>query len=252
MKRIIIIISVLIISMSLMGCEKKAPDSFSSAVDVEIDESKVMSYEEYITADLETLVTIDTYLQAKQELINGRTSLYTQDEEGAYFIYNMKCTKDEYEKLQEGQRIIVAGFKNSWSGEVEIWNAKIQLADGTFIAEPLEVNNLLDDEDIIEYQNQKIKITEMVIEPSKDASGNERAFIYGWDGSGKEGDDIYFNASIYGHTFSFTVETALCNEDSEVYKKAQELEIGDVVNMEGFLYWFEGVNPHLTGIEIKK
>ena len=34
------------------------------------------------------------------------------------------------------------------------------------------------------------------------------------------------------------------------YYKA--LQIGDVIDMEGFLYWYEGVNPHITSVTASK
>ena len=90
----------------------------------------------------------------------------------------------------------------------------------------------------------------MTIEASTDAEGNEAAFLYNWDGSGEEGTncDLYFNASIDGQTYTFTVESDLCDESSDVYKAVQALKVGDVVDMEGFLYWYEGVNPHITSV----
>ena len=33
-----------------------------------------------------------------------------------------------------------------------------------------------------------------------------------------------------------------------VYKTVGELAVGDVVNVEGFLYWYEGVNTHITAV----
>ena len=32
---------------------------------------------------------------------------------------------------------------------------------------------------------------------------NDVAFLYKWDGSGQEGDDLYFNVSLDGANFSF-------------------------------------------------
>ena len=29
------------------------------------------------------------------------------------------------------------------------------------------------------------------------------------------------------------------------------LKVGDVVDMEGFLYWYQGVNPHITSVTVK-
>ena len=45
-----------------------------------------------------------------------------------------------------------------------------------------------------------------------------------------------------------TSEAAL-NAFTETVGKA--LKKGDVVDMEGFLYWYEGVNPHITAVTVK-
>ena len=37
-------------------------------------------------------------------------------------------------------------------------------------------------------------------------------------------------------------------KDSDVYKAVEALNIGDKIDMEGFLYWYEGVNPHITSV----
>jgi len=88
----------------------------------------------------------------------------------------------------------------------------------------------------------------MTVEASEDADGNEAAFLYAWDGSGEDGDDLYFNVSYNGETYTFTVESYLCDNTTDVYQAVTELEVGDVIDMEGFLYWYEGVNPHITSV----
>ena len=45
-----------------------------------------------------------------------------------------------------------------------------------------------------------------------------------------------------------TIECYLTGADTEVYKAAEALAIGDVIDMEGFLYWYDGPNPHITKI----
>ena len=81
-----------------------------------------------------------------------------------------------------------------------------------------------------------------------DANGNEAAFLYNWDGSGEKGNDLYFNVTVNGQTYNFCVESYLCGQDTEVYQAVEALQIGDVINAEGFLYWYEGVNPHITSV----
>ena len=75
------------------------------------------------------------------------------------------------------------------------------------------------------------------------------AWLYGWDGSGDEGSDLYFNVDIGGKTYSFVVESDLCGPGTEVYEKVKTLEVGDTVNLTGFLYWYEGPNPHIISVK---
>ncbi|MBR5942688.1 MAG: hypothetical protein IKZ81_05030, partial [Clostridia bacterium] len=86
------------------------------------------------------------------------------------------------------------------------------------------------------------------VEPQTDAAGKEVAFLYNWDGSGSEGNDLYFDVSLNGEKYTFTVRANLCGADSDVYKAVKALKVGDVIDMEGFLYWYDGPNPHITSV----
>ncbi len=213
--------------------------------------ASVMSYADYAAAELESEVTIEAYVQGKQSWWDDKATVYLQDEDGAYFCYNMACSEADYAKLTDGQKIRVHGFKSEWSGEVEIVDATFEVIDGTWTATPVDVTADLGTDDLINKQNQLVSFTGMKVEASKDANGNDVAFLYKWDGSGEEGDDLYFNVSVNGQTYNFTVESYLCDKDSEVYKTVKELKIGDTVDMEGFLYWYEGANPHITKVTVK-
>ena len=116
------------------------------------------------------------------------------------------------------------------------------------------MTELLADDSLIDYQNQLVTFSGMTVEPSTDANGNEVAFLYNYDGSGEAGSncDLYFNVSVDGVTYNFTVESYLCDESSEVYQAVTELEVGSVIDMEGFLYWYEGVNPHITSVTVQE
>ena len=215
----------------------------------------VMTHEEFVAAELDSPVTVETYVQAKQGWWEnegvGNATFYTQAEDGAYFLYNMPCSQEDYDKLTAGTKIKVSGFKSEWSGEVEIVDATFEIEDGNYVAEPLDVTSLLADDALIDHQNEFVSFKGMTVEPSTDADGNEVAFLYNWDGSGAQGDDLYFKVSADGNTYSFTVESYLCGKDSDVYKAVEALNVGDVVDMEGFLYWYEGVNPHITSVTVQ-
>jgi len=66
--------------------------------------------------------------------------------------------------------------------------------------------------------------------------------------NGEPGDDIYVTVSKDGAKYDFCVERYLTDPDTDVYKTVGTLAAGDVVDITGFIYWYEGVNTHITGI----
>ena len=208
----------------------------------------VMTHEEYVAAEIDTPVVVETYVQGVQSLWEESVCLYTQDHEGGYFIYSMPCTEEEYEKLVPGQKIRVSGTKSDWCGEIEIIDASFELEEGSYIAPALDVTKMLGKDELIQYQNRFVRFEGLRVEPVK---GSDTPFLYKWDGSGKEGDNLYVTLSKDGQLFSFTVESDLCGSDTDVYQAVKKLEAGDVVDVEGFLYWYEGVNPHITSVTVR-
>ena len=63
------------------------------------------------------------------------------------------------------------------------------------------------------------------------------------------GDDIYVDFTLGDATYSFCVERYLTGPETEVYKAFADLQVGNKVDIEGFLYWYEGVNTHITAVE---
>ena len=213
---------------------------------------EVLSYEEYMAAELDSEVTIQAYVQAKQSWWEDKATVYLQDQDGGYFAYEMACSEEDYEKLTEGTLIQVTGFKSEWSGEIEIMDGSFTFVeDGdTFVAEPLDVTEMLGTDELESHQNEKVSFKGLTVEASTDANNNEAAFLYNHDGSGADGDDLYFNVSYNGQTYTFTVESYLCDNTTEVYKAVTALEVGQTIDCEGFLYWYEGVNPHITSVTV--
>ena len=226
-----------------------ATEVASEAESEDVKSEGVMTYDEYMAAAVDDEVVIEAYVQAKQSWWEDKATLYTQDKDGAYFVYNAACSEDDYAKLVPGTKIKVTGYKAEWSGEVEIADATIEIEDGEYIAPVKDVTDLLGKDELIDYQNQFVSFKGMTVEAAgQDESGNDVAFLYNYDGSGSDEDDLYFNVSLNGETYTFTVESYLCDNTTDVYKAVKELKIGDKIDMEGFLYWYEGVNPHITSV----
>ena len=234
-------------SASGSGSQTDGSQADGSQTDVQ-----VMSYDEYMAAAVDEQVTIEAYVQAKQSWWEDKATVYAQDEDGAYFLYNMVCSQEDYDKLVPGTCIRVTGYKAEWSGEIEIMDGTFEIVEGdTFVAEPLDVTSLLGTDELINHQNQLVDFKGLtVVAAGQDDAGNDVPFLYNWDGSGTQGDDLYFNVAVGDQTYTFTVESYLCDSSTEVYKAVEALEIGQVIDAQGFLYWYEGVNPHITSITV--
>ena len=205
-----------------------------------------MSYEEYAAAEMDTEVVIEAYVQAHQDWWQDKVTVYARDADGAYFLYEMACSEEDAALLIPGQKIRVTGVKSEWSGEVEIVDASFEIVRGSYLFNPVDLTELLGEEELIDYQNQLVSFRGLTIEAYDDTGA---AFAYK-DSDGKT-DDLYFKASKDGKTYDFCVEFYLCGKDTDVYKAVEALQVGDVVDLEAFLYWYNGANPHVTAIIVK-
>ena len=197
----------------------------------------VMTYAEYDAAEMDAEVVIETYVQATQSWWENKITAYTQDQDGAYFLYEMACSEEDAAKLVPGTKIKVTGYKGAWAGEIEVMDATFEFVEGgdTFIAEAKDVTELLGTEELIKYQNQKVLFKGLTV----------KAIEYK---NGEPGDDIYVTVSYNDADYSFCVERYLTGPETEVYAAVGALQAGDKIDVEGFLYWYEGVNTHITAV----
>ena len=259
MKKILALVMVLAMVLALAACGSAKPAEPSApelpADDPTVKSEGVMTYAEYAAADLDSQVTVETYVQAKQSWWDNKATFYTQDADGGYFLYNMACSEEDYAKLTEGVKIKVTGQKGSWSGELEVaeGTAKYELLEGNYIAPAVDVTDDMDADDVlIQKMNQLIAIKEAEVVASPiEGDDTEYVFWYGWENTAQPGEnaDLYFNVSVNGLTYNLCVESDECGMDTDVYKTVEGLKICDKVNLEGFLYWYNGANPHITSVE---
>ena len=212
---------------------------------------EAMSYSDFMNAELKSDVTIFGFVQAKQEWWQregvGLASIYLADNDGGYFVYNMRCTKERYDKLFIGKPILVSGKKTQYAGLVEISDAEFipVVMDYAYVASPTELTAFEFGMFGHDYMNQLISLKGLKV---VDFDDEGHAFGYKWNGTGERGDDIYFKVQLGETIYIFVIESYLCNKDSEVYKMAENLKVGDVINIEAFLYWYNGPQPQVTKI----
>ncbi len=200
----------------------------------------VMTHAEYIAAELDAPVVVEAYVQATQSWWNNQITVYLQDKDGGYLAYNMTCSEEDAKKLVPGVKIQIRGYKTEWSGEVEIdAGASFVFVEGadTYVAEPADLTSILaNEEELLKHQNELALFKGLEI--SKIEYKN-----------GEPGDDIYVDVKLGDKTFSFCVERYLTDPDTDVYKAFADLKAGDKVDITGFVYWYNGVNTHITSVK---
>lgn len=253
MKKIIALLLVLSMMAAFAACagteETSKPATESSVAVSETESSvaesstesteevKAMTYAEYLAAEVGTKVTVETYVQANQAWWNNSIVLYCQSQDGGLFIYNLACSEEDSKKLVPGTKIRVTGDKAEYDGEVEIMDATFEFVEGgdTYVAEPTDLTAKLGTDEMINYMNQFVSFKALTF----------KSLTYK---NGEPGDDIYLTFTYGEKDHNFCVEVYLTGTETEVYKTAGELVEGDVVDIEGFLYWYQGPNPHITKI----
>ena len=251
MKKLIALLLALTMLVAIAGCNTNKPVETQPKETQPAETqpaSNAMTYAEYVAAANDTEVVVEAYVAAIESWWDGKITCYTQNEEGAYFVYKFACTQEEAAKLVPGTKVRITGFKGEYKGEVEIVDATFEILEGNWIATATDVTSLLGTDELIKHQNELVAFKGMTVESIKDKNGKESAFLYNWDGSGESGSDLYFNVSINGTTYNFCVESYLTGAGTDVYKAVEALKVGDVIDMEGFLYWYDGVNPHITSV----
>ncbi len=230
MKKLLAFLLVLVMSLACFSCVQPTPPDNG-------DEVTVMTHAEYVAAPLDSAVVIEAYVQATQSWWDNKITVYLQEENGAYLAYEMTCTEEQSKTLVKGQKIRVTGHKAEWSGEVEITDCTFEVLEGNWVATPADLTAKLGTDDLINHQNELAIFKGMTV----------KSISYK---GGEPGDDIYLTVTKDGADYDFCVERYLTAPDTEVYQLVATLAEGDVLDITGFVYWYNGPNPHITSITV--
>ncbi len=242
MKKLLALLLAVVLVFSLAACGKSAQkDIFAKG-------EGVLTHEQYIAAEEGSRVTVEAFVQGTQSWWDGKITVYAQDKEGGYFFYDMACSEADAAKLVPGTKIKVTGDKGVWAGQVEVMDGSFEFGEGTWVAEPLDISKMFDDPALESHMNERVSVSGGKILDK----GEGAAFFYNWDNSGEDGNcDLYFDVESNGAKITFVVRRYLTAPGSEVYETVKNLKVGDTVDIEGFLYWYEGAQPHITSITVK-
>ena len=251
MKRIICLLLLCTVALCLFGCPNNETSSTTTTqqtpptqTDIFEKSEGVMTWEEYMAAELESEVVIEAFVQGKQawwynsDKNTGLGTFYLQDNVGGYFLYELPCTEEEYNALTVGTKVRVTGYKAEWAGEVEIIDATIKVLEGTYVATPVDVTALLGTDELAKYQNMLVKFENLTVVSISYKNG-------------APGNDIYVTVSHNGVNYDFCVESYLTGPNTDLYALVGTLQEGDVVDIVGFAYWYNGINTHITNVTVK-
>ena len=175
MKKIIAMVLALTMLVAFAGCAPKFDPAAKS--------EGVMTYAEYDAAAIDAEVVIEGYVQAIQSWWDNKITVYLQDPNGAYFVYELACSETDAAKLTKGTKIKVTGYKGTWAGEIEIMDGTFEFVESeTWVAEAMDATALLGTEELIKHQNKFVTFKGLTIE----------AINYK---NGEPGDDIYVDVS---------------------------------------------------------
>ena len=232
MKKIIAMLLVLATVLAFAGCTGNQDPT----TDPETPEVKAMTYAEFMAAAVDTECVVEFYVQATQGWWDNKIVIYCQTEEGGYFAYNTVCTEEQSKQLVPGTKVRITGKKAVYDGEVEIMDGKLEILGGdTWKATALDVTSLMGTADLEKHMNKLVTVKGVTL----------KAVEYK---NGEPGDDIYVTVTLNDVDYSFCVEVYLTGTDTDVYKAFETLQVGDVLDIEGFLYWYKGPNPHITSV----
>ena len=237
MKKILTMLLTLCLVFSVVSCNGTTDNEF----DPNLKSEGVATHAEFIAAAADADIVIEGFVQAKQGWWGDEAVVYLQDGTGGYYIYKLPCTEAEFDSLTVGTKIQVTGKKAIYNGMHEIMNVtdwKVIESDA-YVATAVDITTKLsDDAALVNYLGALVKMTDMTV----------ASVTYKND---EPGDDIYLSLTKGDATYNLTVEVYLTGVDSDVYTAVGELAVGDVVDVEGYLQWWNKFDCHVSKITKK-
>ena len=254
MKKITAFLLVLVMMLSIAACAPTTTETPGTSSSEQTPASTVMTHAQYLAAANNDPVEIECYVQATQSWWDNKIVVYAMDKSfNGYIAYNLSCTEEEAAKLVPGTKINIKGFKTFYKGMPEVAEgATFTVVEGadTFVAPAEVMTNLLGKQELLNRCGAYGAFQGLTV----------KAISFKND---EPGDDIYVDFTLGDATYSFCVERYLTAPDTDVYKAFVngDIKVGDVVNVYGFVYWYDadvepgvasenaaGINTHITKI----
>ena len=249
MKKYLAIILALCMVLSLCACgqtatpaaEETAAEETAAVEEPVVEEAPAtepaMTYADFAAAAIDDAVVVECYVQAHESWWSDKITVYAADKDGAYLLYDLACSEEDAAKLVPGAKIRVSGVKAEWSGEIEIADATFEFVDGdSYVAPAYDATELYGTDELADHMNALISVKGLVIAEDVDSA---------WDAS----SDLYIPVTLNGQEFTFTLRRYLTGNDSDTYAQVKDLVAGDIIDVEAYLYWYEGPQARIISAE---
>lgn len=247
MKKLLTILLGVLMVLSLAACGNNNQQEQQQEDEPLVDPAPTAKddYASFDAAEVYSDVELLMSVQDHESWWDGKVTLYGQDDDGGYFVYEASCDEATANALTPGTLIRVKGEKTQWpeeDGEVEITHGEndctIEIIAGGYdgkVYEPTDLTDLLGNNDELrKHMNVKAAFKNLtVVEPLS-----------------TDGDGYLAVKDANGNDVTFVVRRYLTPEDSEVATTAAALQAGDVIDVVAYVYWYLGPQPRM--IEITK
>lgn len=243
MKKLLTVLLGVLMVLALVGCGAKKEETPVVDEDEPVEEvvTAANTFADYeaaeIDAELELLMSVQcAYIDYK-----GNGFVFLQCDEGATLGYCDGADTELFAKMTPGTLVKVHGYKSEWSGELELGDATYEIVGEGTNYEALDVTDLCGDiEGLTPAMNEKVSFKALQVKEYK----------YNWDGSGqRDSSDIYLDVECPNNAdMTFVIKTGMYDCNSELFQFVETLESGDLVDIEAFMYWYEGPQPYINAI----
>lgn len=247
MKKLLTILLGVLMLFSLVGCGKKEENNNSSNTNTNNQEQLIPepptaanTYADFVAAANDTELELLMSVQAHESWWDGKVTVYAQDDNGGYLVYEMLADEATANALTPGTLIRVKGYKSEWSGEIELVDATCEIIVGAYDGKVYDAEDLTsligNNDELAKHMNAKAAFKNLTV-VSYDAMTSD--------------SDGYLNVTdANGTAITFVVRRYLTPEGSDVANAVAALAAGDVIDLTSFLYWYEG--PQARIIEVVK
>ena len=242
MKKLLTVLLAMLMVLTLAGCSKEEGTDTDTDVEPVEPVTAKNTYADFVAAEVDTELELIMSVQAHESWWDGKCTIYGQDDDGGYLVYEAACDEATAESLVEGTLIKVTGYKAEWSGELELADATIEvLEDAGKVYDFEDLTSLIGNNDeLANHMNEKASFKNLTVVN----------YTYNWDGSGtRDNSDVYLNVTDENGTeIVFVVRRYLTTPDSEIFQAVEALQAGDVVDLDTYLYWYEGPQARIFGV----